>query len=145
MPYIDNKTGRRDYLKETLDPINGGELNFTLYYLSLMFLSRVGNSYNKCEDVMDALHHTMNQPMIGDLPKELPKTDPINQRELEDLFDYITYRYFLRTGKLPERTVRMCGLEFYRRHIGPYEDEKITENGDVKIPEKISPKAAYTE
>jgi hypothetical protein len=24
-----------------------------------------------------------------------------------------------------------CKLEFYRRHVAPYEDEKIAENGDV--------------
>ncbi len=132
MPYIPDLK-RREYLKETLDPINGGELNFTLYYLSLRYLDRVGKTYDKCEDVDDALHYAMNQPMIGNLPETMPKMDVINQCELKYLFDYICYDYYLKTGRDPGRTIRMCAREFYRRIIGPYEDEKIMENGDVTI------------
>lgn len=29
-----------------------------------------------------------------------------------------------------------CKLELYRRHISPYEDEKIQQNGDVKVGDK---------
>ena len=131
MPYIPD-LDRREYLKETLDPINGGELNFTLYYLSLKYLDRVGKSYGKCEDVMDAYEQAITTVYLP-MSKQIDRRDPINGPELNDLFTDVVCNYVARTGKDPRKTLRSGQMEFYRRVIGPYEDEKITENGDVTI------------
>ena len=141
MPYIPDKN-RRQYLKETLDPINGGELNFILYYLSLKYLDKVGTSYGKCEELIGIFDElilrsaggTSSFPFKQHSTEEWfqsVKKDPINETELLALFKSILGRYVKNTGKHPLRTLRCCQLEFYRRITTPYEDKKIIENGDV--------------
>lgn len=74
---------------------------------------------------------------------------PINQilRELHRLpeedrggvLNYIITRIVVALAARSYRSMRgyvgdiqCCLLEFYRRHLAPYEDEKITQNGDVR-------------
>ena len=63
--------------------------------------------------------------------------DPMNAGELNFLLTSICRDYFrLRGGRYQQINDVIgaregCKLEFYRRLVGPYEDKKIEENGDV--------------
>ena len=131
MPYIPDLK-RRKYLKETLDPINGGELNFTLYYLSLKYLDRVGKSYGSSEDVLHAYEEALHSVYLP-ISRPIKEKTPMNIGQLTDLFQNVVCNYVARTNKSHRPTLRASQLEFYRRIVGPYEDEKIEENGDVTI------------
>lgn len=84
-------------------------------------------------------------------PDQRPLFDPavnallreINRFSFEERggkINYIVTRLILGSVALPkysyyERLVGSlvcCLLEFYRRHVGPYEDKAIERNGDVK-------------
>ncbi len=62
---------------------------------------------------------------------------PDNAGELNYTLTKILLNYLQKKGKsygvINEiiGVVNCVGLEFYRRHAAPYEDEKIIENGDV--------------
>ena len=62
---------------------------------------------------------------------------PDNAGELNYLFTTIGLKYLSRKGKKYQILNDICGalehakLEFARRMVGPYEDTKIEENGDV--------------
>lgn len=60
-----------------------------------------------------------------------------NPGELNFAFTWIILCYLARNGVAYQQcndvigALESCKLEFYRRQVAPYEDRKITENGDV--------------
>lgn len=146
MPYIPDDR-RRAYLAETFDAINTGELNFILFFKALQYLDRVGKSYIRAEEIVGVFEDLLETPQIapvlkttrspvseGELALMLKGQTPINEVQLLALFRSIVALYCSRTqNALPKKTIRCCQMEFYRRHVVPYEDLKIEENGDVVI------------
>lgn len=67
------------------------------------------------------------------LTMELPDT----AGELNYVFTKLALRYLTRHGMNYQHVNDVIGalegakLELYRRHVAPYEDQKIIENGDV--------------
>lgn len=63
--------------------------------------------------------------------------EPVDAGELNYVFTVIAHSYWKRCGKNYQAfndiigALEGCKLELYRRHVGPYEDIKIEENGDV--------------
>lgn len=63
--------------------------------------------------------------------------DPQNPGELNYLITVMLLKYLKQKGKNYAHLNEVMGVlncvthEFYRRWAGPYEDEKIKENGDV--------------
>lgn len=65
-----------------------------------------------------------------------PEKWPQNAGELNYLFTLLCKGYFIRKGDYQAindvlGALEACKLEFYRRVVVPYEDQKIKENGDV--------------
>lgn len=66
-------------------------------------------------------------------------TVPSNAGELNYLITTIIDEYFLENGGRYAQVNDIIGalegakLEFYRRIVAPYEDEKLDENGDVYV------------
>lgn len=62
---------------------------------------------------------------------------PVDTGDLTYLFFKLAVRYITLHGVSYEVLASVVAalentkLEFYRRHVAPYEDEKIRENGDV--------------
>ncbi len=84
MPYI--QQDRRDVFDRALNELalevrNEGELNYCIYKLSRLIISRTGKSYSSLSMCSSAMEHAK--------------------------------------------------LEWYRKVVAPYEDEKIGENGDI--------------
>lgn len=68
---------------------------------------------------------------------ELQTLNPTNAGELNFVLSSICRDYFLRHGARYQQINDVIGavegakLEFYRRLVAPYEDEKIKLNGDI--------------
>jgi hypothetical protein len=66
-----------------------------------------------------------------------PVDTPRNAGELNYVFTKICHRYWEENGENYQAfndiigALEGCKLELYRRKVGPYEDTKILENGDV--------------
>ena len=77
-------------------------------------------------------------PYINNDAKERLQWDfPRNAGELNYYITMVCQEYFLKNGERYQQindvigALEGCKLEFYRRLVGPYEDKKISENGDV--------------
>lgn len=63
---------------------------------------------------------------------------PVTAGELNYLLTVTVLEYIAFNGKSYSSfndaigALEACKLELYRRHVAPYEDEKIAENGDVE-------------
>ena len=83
MSYISD-TGtpsRRDMLVEELNPINAGELNFTLFYYAMKFIKCVGINYDSLSDVFESYE-------VGlDYTKALIKKDFMGQYGLVKIYN----------------------------------------------------------
>lgn len=73
---------------------------------------------------------------INELLKQLDRHGP---DAVPGLVNYIITRLLLarfgqtyRAYAMAVGVLETCKLEFYRRHVVPYEDKKIIENGDVQ-------------
>lgn len=68
----------------------------------------------------------------------IDKLYPKTPGELNYLITRIAFNYLNQTKKNYQAfndiigALESCKLEFYRRSVAPYEDEKIKENGDVR-------------
>ena len=64
-------------------------------------------------------------------------TEPLDAGELNYMFTRLAQKYLNKHGERYQYINDIVGalecakLEFYRRLVAPYEDTKITENGDV--------------
>lgn len=76
------------------------------------------------------------RPVIREELK-LPDNQPMNPGELNYVITVICKAYIEARGRTYSVLNEVCGVltcaqqELYRRVVAPYEDEKITENGDV--------------
>jgi hypothetical protein len=65
--------------------------------------------------------------------------DAENAGELNFLFTWLALRYWGQNGQNYQAFNDVLGamegakLELYRRHVAPYEDKKIEQNGDIKV------------
>ena len=135
MPYIENSTGRREELIETLEPINQGELNFLLYYQALDFVERMGINYHILDDVVTAYEGVMQQLYSSHRRGyAYPDYAPLNSQDLHGVMYHIVFNYMSRSGApAPIGTVRLSQAEFIREVVSPYEDKKKQENGEVRL------------
>jgi len=115
MPYIPQKDRK---FAEKQGPRTVGELNYLITLIIKRYYSSFGLSYTAAHQVYRSLRqhtHTADgakNPMDLELDELYRKASPEFQNDFE------TAKY-------------LAGLEFYRRVLAPYEDEKIKQNGDV--------------
>lgn len=76
-------------------------------------------------------------PYILQSQRERAEREPENAGELNYAITKLIQRYMRFTGDRYQAfndvlgALRGAELEFYRRRVAPYEDQKIEENGDV--------------
>lgn len=72
-----------------------------------------------------------------DRKRVLANRKPLTAGELNYLLTVTILDYFMPRGNYQAANdvigaLEGCKQEFYRRHVAPYEDQKIEENGDVR-------------
>lgn len=126
MPYTEQK----DRLKETVD--TKGDLNQKLTAVINDYINEKGLSYNNSiSDVMEEIEDIILNPESGS------SNYHYNTDTLEGKLRAVV-RKFKGTHKQIRGAGRACQMEFYRRMVVPYENTKMSINGDVYgKPEKV--------
>lgn len=124
MPYISQKAKRE--LATIRRPKGAGELNYTLTLL-----------------LLDSPHPTIFRLKIDQIISEYIRENGLKYQSFNDLagaFMLSGGEFYRRTGTLPEAMSEImadCLWGFYKDVVGPYEDNKIKENGDLYPPHLI--------
>jgi len=85
------------------------------------------------------------------LEDQIAETPPKTAGEIQYLISILVGQYLLETEYRYQNMNDVMGslagaqMEFYRRHVGPYEDECIAKNGDVGINYEIEHKRFHYE
>jgi len=127
MPYIEKKL--RDQLK-TRKPSFCGERSYLMCDIINNYLNAHGRSYSVFDNVMQALEELTRFDLYeGNMPSSL-----LAQRMFIDVFNSDK-----KLVKESLGTIRFVEIELSRRLIIPYEDVKLSLNGDVftSEPEKV--------
>lgn len=114
MPYI--KYEDRQHVERTLAPANTGELNYLLSCWMRDYIVSKEKSYQTLSEAISAVRNIL-----------APDRGFSGEVYLYDKFIDVSALQYSDV----ESAVHDSIAEFYRRVVGPYEDEKIVENGDV--------------
>jgi len=115
MPYITQKDRKR--VDRTRVARNRGEFNYLVSGEVKKYLDKFGYRYQRMDEVIEVLSQYCDRIFTGDQALlAVCIEDIIENRDYEDDI---------------EGTLHSVLLEFYRRVVAPYEDEKCKTNGDV--------------
>lgn len=140
MPYIDQAA--RAEIAEGRTPKTPGELNFQLTRIVMNDLAERGPlSYTACHGVITSLEALKVEVIVANLPPGVPFC--IQRGGEPSALSLKLALVLAEFGKANGAawsladvlgTIECVKLEFYRRVVAPYEDQKCEQNGDAYHP-----------
>lgn len=133
MPYIKKEDRAALSLRSPETP---GELNYLITALLHKYAAKHGHCYTTYNELVSAVEQAKSELYL-EMVKRSEFLDLAARSDLVQCLDAIwgdyvhalNYSYSAYSSALG--ALECAKLEFQRRHIAPYEDTKIAENGDV--------------